>query len=125
MPSLVSLNPICQIDTDWVAVTVGSRANPLDFSSTQDLQLNKRGYIIKDSVSGKPAKEAVRAGGDIVTGAAAVIPAKGAGLNAANSIHNYLAWGWKQTSYRYERIRTRHKGKTSLVAQTAAQRARI
>jgi glutamate synthase (NADPH) small chain len=82
------------IDTDLVVVAVGSGANPLLTSSTPDLQLNKWGYIITDTESGKTSKKRVWAGGDIVTGAATVILAMGAGRQAADSIHNYLTWGW-------------------------------
>jgi glutamate synthase (NADPH/NADH) small chain len=42
----------------------------------------------------KTTKKAVWAGGDIVTGAAAVILAMGAGRDAANSMHDYLTLGW-------------------------------
>jgi glutamate synthase (NADPH/NADH) small chain len=83
-----------RIDTDLVVVAVGSGANPLLTSSPPDLRLNQWGYILADSESGKTSKKAVWAGGDIVTGAATVILAMGAGRNAANSIHNYLTWGW-------------------------------
>ncbi len=82
------------IDTDLVVVAVGSGANPLLTSSTPDLKLNKWGYITADPESGKTSKKAVWAGGDIVTGAATVILAMGAGRKAADSIHNYLTWGW-------------------------------
>lgn len=82
------------IDADLVVVAVGSGANPLLTSSTPDLQLNKWGYIMADPESGKTSKKAVWAGGDIVTGAATVILAMGAGRKAADSIHNYLTWGW-------------------------------
>ena len=40
------------------------------------------------------AKPGVWTGGDIVTGQATVISAMGAGRKAADSIHNYLVWGW-------------------------------
>ncbi len=82
------------IDADLVVVAVGSGANPLLTSSTSDMQLNKWGYITADPESGKTSKKGVWAGGDIVTGAATVILAMGAGRKAANSIHKYLTWGW-------------------------------
>jgi glutamate synthase (NADPH/NADH) small chain len=44
--------------------------------------------------AGKTKKPGVWAGGDIVTGAATVILAAGAGRKAADSIHEYLTWGW-------------------------------
>jgi glutamate synthase (NADPH/NADH) small chain len=82
------------METDLVIVAVGSGANPLLTQSTPDLKLNKWGYIETDEDTGKTAKQGVWAGGDIVTGAATVILAMGAGRTAANSIHKYLTWGW-------------------------------
>ncbi|MBI5896449.1 MAG: FAD-dependent oxidoreductase, partial [Desulfobacterales bacterium] len=83
-----------EIKTDLVIVAVGSGANPLLTQSTPDLALNKWGYIQADPETGKTSKRGVWAGGDIVTGAATVILAMGAGRAAANSIHKYLTWGW-------------------------------
>lgn len=83
-----------KLETDLVIVAVGSGANPLLTQSTPDLKLNKWGYIITDPETGKTTKKGVWAGGDIVTGAATVILAMGAGRKAANSIHHYLTWGW-------------------------------
>jgi glutamate synthase (NADPH/NADH) small chain len=77
-----------------VIVAVGAGANPLLTQSTPELSLNKRGYIIADPETGKTTKKGVWAGGDIVTGSATVILAMGAGRKAADSIHNYLKWGW-------------------------------
>jgi glutamate synthase (NADPH/NADH) small chain len=83
-----------QLETDLVIVAVGSGANPLLTQSTPDMQLNKWGYIMADPETGKTTKKGVWAGGDIVTGAATVILAMGAGRKAADSIDNYLKWGW-------------------------------
>ncbi|NWH05236.1 NADPH-dependent glutamate synthase [Desulfobacter latus] len=83
-----------KIDCDLVVVAVGSNANPLLTKTTPDLALNKWGNIISDPVTGKTSKKAVWAGGDIVTGAATVILAMGAGRAAANSMHEYLTLGW-------------------------------
>ena len=83
-----------QLETDLVVVAVGSGANPLLTQSTADLKLNKWGYIEADEEDGKTSKRAVWAGGDIVTGAATVILAMGAGRKAADSMHKYLTWGW-------------------------------
>ncbi len=83
-----------QMDCDLVIVAVGSGANPLLTSSTEDMQLNQWGYIQADPETGKTTKRGVWAGGDIVTGAATVILAMGAGRKAADSIHDYLTWGW-------------------------------
>jgi glutamate synthase (NADPH) small chain len=82
------------IDCDLCIVAVGSGANPLLTSETPDMKLNKWGYIITGNPAGKTTKKGVWAGGDIVTGAATVILAMGAGRLAADSIHNYLTLGW-------------------------------
>ncbi|PIE61270.1 MAG: glutamate synthase (NADPH), homotetrameric [Desulfobacterales bacterium] len=82
------------LETDLVVVSVGSNANPLLTNTTPDLALNRWGNIIADEKTGKTSKRGVWAGGDIVTGAATVILAMGAGRAAANSIHDYLTMGW-------------------------------
>ncbi|MDJ0781218.1 MAG: NADPH-dependent glutamate synthase [Desulfosarcinaceae bacterium] len=82
------------IDCDLAIVAVGSGANPLLTADTPKLRLNKWGYIDADPESGKTSMRGVWAGGDIVTGAATVILAMGAGRQAADSIHNFLTWGW-------------------------------
>jgi glutamate synthase (NADPH) small chain len=83
-----------QIECDLCIVAVGSGANPLLTSETADMKLNKWGYIITDNQAGKTTKKGVWAGGDIVTGAATVILAMGAGRQAADSMHNFLTLGW-------------------------------
>ena len=83
-----------RIDCDLVVVSVGSNANPLLTSTTPDMSLNRWGNIVADEVTGKTTKKGVWAGGDIVTGAATVILAMGAGRAAANSMHDYLTLGW-------------------------------
>jgi len=83
-----------EVETDLCIVAVGSGANPLLTQSTTEIKLNKWGYITADPETGKTTKKAVWAGGDIVTGAATVILAMGAGRKAADSIHDYLTWGW-------------------------------
>jgi glutamate synthase (NADPH/NADH) small chain len=58
------------------------------------MKLNRWGNVVADERTGKTSKKAVWAGGDIVTGAATVILAMGAGRQAADSIHDYLTLGW-------------------------------
>jgi glutamate synthase (NADPH/NADH) small chain len=53
--------------------------------------LNKYGYIIADENSGATSMRKVFAGGDIVTGAATVIEAMGAGKRAAEWIEKFLS----------------------------------
>jgi glutamate synthase (NADPH/NADH) small chain len=79
---------------DLAIVAVGSGANPLLTGSTGGLKLNKWGYIVTEEESAKTTRRGVWAGGDIVTGAATVILAMGAGRIAANSMHRYLTLGW-------------------------------
>jgi glutamate synthase (NADPH/NADH) small chain len=83
-----------KMDCDLVVVSVGSNANPLLTNSTPNLDLNRWGNIVADPATGKTSKRGVWAGGDIVTGAATVILAMGAGRDVANSMHDYLTLGW-------------------------------
>ena len=80
---------IFEVETDLVIVAIGSGANPLLTKSTENLDLNKWGYIVADD-SGKTTREGVWAGGDVVTGSATVISAMGAGKTAALAIDEYL-----------------------------------
>lgn len=82
-----------KMDVDTVVVAIGNGANPLVPSSTPGLETNKLGYIVVDAETGKTTKKGVWAGGDIVTGAATVILAMGAGRKAARSMHEYLTTG--------------------------------
>jgi glutamate synthase (NADPH) small chain len=83
-----------ELACDLCIVAVGSGANPLLTSETPDMKLNKWGNVLADEKNGKTTKRGVWAGGDIVTGAATVILAMGAGRAAADSIHDYLTLGW-------------------------------
>lgn len=78
------------IPTDMVIVAIGTTSNPLLTAATPGLDLTKRGYIAADT-QGKTSKPRVWAGGDIVTGAATVILAMGAGRLAARDIHETLS----------------------------------
>ncbi|MGM0786891.1 MAG: NADPH-dependent glutamate synthase [Thermodesulfobacteriota bacterium] len=82
------------LDCDLAVVAVGAGANPLLTHSDPEIGLNSRGYIVTDPKTGKTTKKGVWAGGDIVTGQATVILAMGAGRTSADSIHDYLTWGW-------------------------------
>ena len=82
------------VEIDTAVISIGSGSNPLLTKSTPGLDLNKWGYIIADPKTGKTMKSRVWAGGDIVTGAATVILAMGAGRMASNSIHDFLTMGW-------------------------------
>ena len=67
---------------------IGTNANPI-IGQTSKLKLNKRGYIDADE-NLATSMAGVFAGGDIVTGAATVIQAMGAGRKAARSMKAYL-----------------------------------
>lgn len=72
-----------------VIVAVGNYPNPLIPDTTPELEVTKWGTIVADE-NGKTSMERVYAGGDIVTGAATVISAMGAGKRAAKAIDAYL-----------------------------------
>ncbi|MFT5699359.1 MAG: glutamate synthase (NADPH/NADH) small chain [Desulforhopalus sp.] len=83
-----------ELACDLCIVAVGSGANPLLTSETPDMHLNRWGNVVTEGPTGKTTKKGVWAGGDIVTGAATVILAMGAGREAADSMHDYLTLGW-------------------------------
>jgi len=78
------------IDVDVAIVALGTTPNPLIPSTTKGLETKKNGTVVADEESGKTVKDRVWAGGDVVTGAATVISAMGAGKRAAASIDLYL-----------------------------------
>jgi glutamate synthase (NADPH/NADH) small chain len=77
---------IFNVEVDTVIIAIGNAANPLVPSTTGGLETNKWGNIVADLDTGKTTKDRVWAGGDIVTGAATVILAMGAGRKAALSM---------------------------------------
>ncbi|OEF98445.1 NADPH-dependent glutamate synthase [Desulfuribacillus alkaliarsenatis] len=78
------------LPVDTLVVAVGQGPNPIVTQATPDLATNKWGNIIADEQTGATSIPGVYAGGDVVTGAATVIKAMGAGKIAAAGIHNYL-----------------------------------
>lgn len=78
------------LDVDTVVISIGTSPNPLIKSTTEGLEVNKRGGIIVNE-DGLTSRKAVYAGGDAVTGAATVISAMGAGKTAARAIDEYLS----------------------------------
>ncbi len=77
------------VDVDMAVVAIGQSANPIVASTATGVETNPRGYFIADD-DGRTTKPGVFAGGDIVTGAATVILAIGAGKKAARAMHDYL-----------------------------------
>jgi glutamate synthase (NADPH/NADH) small chain len=84
-------SPVCvegafgEVECGMVIIAVGTRPNPILLEATPELELNKWGYIATDE-NGETSMPGVFAGGDIVTGAATVISAMGAGRRAAMAI---------------------------------------
>ncbi len=78
------------LDVETVIVAIGQGPNPLVPQTTSGLETNKWGNIIASEETGLTTKEMVYAGGDVVTGAATVIKAMGAGKVAAQSINELL-----------------------------------
>ncbi len=77
------------IPVDTVIIAIGNDPHPLIPRTTPGLQISPRGTIVVDE-GGATSRPGVFAGGDIVTGAATVISAMGAGKRAAQAIHKYL-----------------------------------
>lgn len=80
------------IEVEVVVMAIGQGPNPLLTSSIPGLKLNKRGNIETDE-AGRTNKKGVFAGGDIVSGAATVILAMGAGRTAAHYMDDYIKTG--------------------------------
>ena len=77
-----------EIQCETVVFAIGTNANPI-LGQTAKLRLEDRGYIAVDEEMATSI-DGVFAGGDIVTGAATVIEAMGAGRRAAAAMKRYL-----------------------------------
>jgi glutamate synthase (NADPH/NADH) small chain len=86
-----------EIEADMVVYAIGTNANPI-IGQTSKLKLDHRGYIATDETLATSIP-GVFAGGDIVTGAATVIEAMGAGRRAANAMKTFL--GLRDTEHVY------------------------
>ncbi|MFP4697549.1 MAG: NADPH-dependent glutamate synthase [Eubacteriales bacterium] len=75
------------LELDTVVIAIGQSPNPLIRQTTPGLDVKDWGGIIVKEETMETSKENVYAGGDIVTGAATVILAMGAGKTAAEAIH--------------------------------------
>jgi glutamate synthase (NADPH/NADH) small chain len=76
---------------DAVVCAIGNSPNPLIAMTTPGLEIGKKGNVVADEETGRTSRDGVWAGGDVVTGAATVISAMGAGRKAARSIHESLS----------------------------------
>ena len=99
-----------------VVYAIGTNANPI-LGQTSNIKLNKWGYIETDENLAS-FLAGVFAGGDIVTGAATVILAMGAGRKAARSMKTYL--GIRDTAAVYLSERSGSEG--TLFGIPAAER---
>ncbi|HEC33781.1 MAG TPA: NADPH-dependent glutamate synthase [Chloroflexi bacterium] len=79
-----------EMEADTVIFALGTSPNPLVFMEAEGLKRTKWGTVVADSETGRTTKPGVWAGGDVVTGAATVISAMGAGKQAAADIHRFL-----------------------------------
>lgn len=79
-----------RMKADAAVCSIGNSPNPLIPMTTPGLEIGKRGNITADESTGRTSREGIWAGGDVVTGAATVISAMGAGRNAARDIQQYL-----------------------------------
>jgi glutamate synthase (NADPH/NADH) small chain len=81
-----------EMDVDVVIMALGTSPNPLIMDTTPGLDSNRHGCLVAGD-NGSTSRKGVFAGGDVVSGAATVILAMGAGRAAAKSIHQYLTLG--------------------------------
>ena len=79
------------MEVDVVIIALGTTPNPLIAQTTAGLETTRKGTVVADETAGKTVKDRVWAGGDIVTGAATVISAMGAGKRAAADINEFLS----------------------------------
>ncbi|MFA5478620.1 MAG: NADPH-dependent glutamate synthase [Candidatus Muiribacteriota bacterium] len=85
----VNTGEFIEIETDSVIVAIGNSPNPLIPSEIPEIEVTKWGTMVVDE-NFMTTAPGVFAGGDIVTGAATVIEAIGAGKKAAEAINKYL-----------------------------------
>ena len=78
------------MEIDTVIMALGTSPNPVVFVDAAGLERTKYGTALADQETGRTKKRRVWAGGDVVTGAATVISAMGAGKRAAADIHKFL-----------------------------------
>lgn len=82
-------NAVFSLDVDTVIMAIGNYPNPLLRRSTTLVTYDKKNCLIVDD-NNKTTCEGIYGGGDVVTGAATVILAMGAGKKAAYAIDKYL-----------------------------------
>ncbi len=80
-----------EMPVDTVIFALGTSPNPIVFNSARGLERSKHGTVIANPETGRTKLPGVWAGGDVVTGAATVISAMGAGKRAAADMHTVLS----------------------------------
>lgn len=80
-----------ELPVDTVIFALGTSPNPIVFTDAKGLDRSKHGTVVADPETGQTKLAGVWAGGDVVTGAATVISAMGAGKRAAADMHKYLS----------------------------------
>ncbi|MFQ6053716.1 MAG: NADPH-dependent glutamate synthase [Candidatus Bathyarchaeia archaeon] len=78
------------MDVDTVVIAIGQTPNPIIQRTTEGLETTRWNTIVVDEETMQTSIEGVYAGGDVVSGAATVISAMGAGKRAARAIHEYI-----------------------------------
>jgi glutamate synthase (NADPH/NADH) small chain len=86
------------VDVDTVIVAIGQSPNPIIQQTTDGLEVTRWGTIVVDEETMSTSISGVYAGGDVVSGAATVISAMGAGRAAAAAIHAYIERGKGQSA---------------------------
>jgi glutamate synthase (NADPH/NADH) small chain len=79
-----------EMAVDTVVFALGTSPNPLVFVDAEGLERSKWGTVMADEATGRSTMARVWAGGDVVTGAATVVSAMGAGMRAAADINAFL-----------------------------------
>ena len=79
-----------RLPIDTVVIAIGQSPNPIILQTTDGLETTRHGTIIADDETMLTTLDGVYAGGDVVSGAATVISAMGAGKRAAAAINEYL-----------------------------------
>jgi glutamate synthase (NADPH/NADH) small chain len=80
-----------EMPVDTVIMALGTSPNPLVFVDAEGLERAKWGTVVADEVTGRTTMARVWAGGDVVTGAATVVSAMGAGKRSSADINRFLA----------------------------------
>jgi glutamate synthase (NADPH/NADH) small chain len=78
------------LEIDTAVIAIGQSPNPIIQQTTEGLQTTRHGTIVVNEETMQTVIPGVYAGGDVVSGAATVISAMGAGKKAAKAIHEQI-----------------------------------